>query len=332
MNRTLMISKHTSIIILLACVALVNISRAQSTPSMIEVDGYAAKVNHKVITRNDIRQAMAPQLPEIYERFQGAEREAMLLNLYQQTREKLIEDALISAEFSKRGAYVPDFYVESEIDRIVREQFNRDRSLLDEELIRNKKSYETFFNETRDRLGNSMLVGDVLRQQSHVSPEKIRRIYEENREDYLIPGKIKYSLITIYKGTTAEEQALKEEEIKHIKEQLELGASFSALAREFSEGNRAQEGGAYPWLQLKDVPDSFALAVNDLQAGEHSAIVEEDESFVILHVDARRAANYQSFEEVRDRIEKEYMQRERNKQYQSFIDTLKESHYVIRYD
>ena len=47
-------------------------------PSIIEVDGYAAKVNHQVITRNDVRQAMAPQLPEIYERFQGAEREAML--------------------------------------------------------------------------------------------------------------------------------------------------------------------------------------------------------------------------------------------------------------
>ena len=177
-----------------------------------------------------------------------------------------------------------------------------------------------------------MLVGDVLRQRSHVSPEKIRRIYEENRADYLIPGKIKYSLITIYKGATPEEQALKEQEIKQIKTQLDSGASFGAIAREFSEGNRAEEGGAYPWLQLKDLPESFALAIDSLQAGEHSSIIEEDERFVILHVDARRAANYQPFEEVRDHIEKGYMQRERNRQYQTFINTLKESHYVIRYD
>ena len=327
-----MTSKYISIIFLCACVAMLTVSRAQSNSSIIEIDGYVAKVNHQIITRNDVRQAMAPQLPEIYERFQGAERETMLLKLYHQTREKLIEDALITAEFFKRGAYIPDLYVESEIDRIVREKFKGDRSLLEEELIRNKKSYETFINETRNRLGNSMLVSDVLRQQSHVSPEKIRNIYEENREDYLIPGKIKYSLITIYKGATAEEQVLKEEEIKHIKEQLDSGASFSALAREFSEGNRAQEGGAYPWLQLKDVPELFVMAADNLQAGEHSAIVEEGERFVILHVDARRAASYQPFEQVRDRIEKEYMQRERNKQYQTFIDTLKESHYVIRYD
>jgi parvulin-like peptidyl-prolyl isomerase len=327
-----MILKNIYFVLLCACVVGPHVSQAQSTASIIEVDGYAAKVNHQVITRNDVRQAMMPQLPEIYEKFQGSERENMLLNLYQQVREQLIEEALISAEFLKRGAYVPDFYVESEIDRIIREQFNRDRSRFDEELIQNKKSYETFFDETRKRLGNSMLIGDIMRQQSHVSPEKIRRIYEENLDDYLIPGKIKYSLITIFKGATEEEQELKKQEIKNIKNQLDTGASFSALAQEFSEGNRAEEGGAYPWLQLKDLPKTFVPVIKTLQAGQYSSILEEDERFVIIHIDARRAASYQPFNEVRDSIEKVQIQRDRQSQYQQFIDKLKESHYVIRYD
>ena len=289
-------------------------------------------MNHQIITRNEVREAMAPQLPEIYQRFKGAAREEALRALYEKYREKLIEEALIAADFSERGAFIPDLYVEAEIESIIRNQFKEDRNRFEEELIKSKKSYDVFFEQTRKQLGNRMLVNEMVGQRAHVSPDKIRQIYEENRADYLIPEKIKYSLITIYKGTNEEEKALKEREVQHLLEELASGRSFNELARQFSRANRAEDGGAYPWLQLKDLPSAFTEVVASLEAGEYSPVIDEADRYVILHVDARRTASYQPFDEVRDAIEKEQLIQARERHYTSWIDRLKDKHYVIRYD
>ena len=305
---------------------------SQSANQAIPIDGYAAKVNNTIITRSDVRSAMASILPQLYRRYQGAALEQELEQAYLNAREKLIDQALIFATFEARGGQIPDYYVNGEIDRIIRDRFNGERARFEETLAAEQITYEDYLERTRRDISVSMLIREEVNQRARISPETIRITYESNRYDYLIPEKIRYSIILLYCGSTPEERALKKETAEHVLRKIEIGENFNDLAQEFSEGARADQGGAFPWLQLKDIDSSLHFHLNQLKTGQHSPIITNNDRLLILKVDARRNAAYQPFSEVREAIEENLITLERDRLYKDWIKRLKEEHYVRRYD
>ena len=321
-----------NLLILLSIPVLNYAETAQLTNQAIPIDGYAAKVNNTIITRSDVRSAMAPILPQLYRRYQGAELEQQLEQAYLNAQEKLIDQALIFATFEGRGGQIPDYYVKGEIDRIIRDRFNGERARFEETLAAEQITYEDYLERTRREISVSMLIREEVNQRARISPETIRITYESNRYDYLIPEKIRYSIILLHCGSTPEERALKNETAENVLRKIEIGENFNELAQEFSEGARADQGGAFPWLQLKDIDSSLHFHLNQLKTGQHSPIITNDDRLLILKVDARRNASYQPFSEVREAIKENLITLERDRLYKNWIKRLKEEHYVRRYD
>ena len=78
----------------------------------IDIDGYAAKVNDEIITRSDVREALAPQLPAIYQQFKGAQLEVELKKAFSNILDQLIERTLIMEAFKVRGGDIPAQYID----------------------------------------------------------------------------------------------------------------------------------------------------------------------------------------------------------------------------
>ena len=331
-----MITRYLRLTILIQVAAHTFYVHAQSlqpaTSQTIPIDGYAAKVNDTIITRSDVRSAMAPILPQLYRRYQGAQLEQQLENTYQKTREQLIEQALIYAAFEARGGEIPDHYVQSEINRTIRNRFQGDHAKFEETLASEKITYQEYLEKTRRNISTTMLMNEEINRRARINPETIRNAYEANRHEYLIPEKIKHSIILLHHGSTPQERELKQATANRILQRLQAGEDFNTLAQEYSEGARADQGGAFPWLQLKDIDDTLHSHLNRLNVGEHSPIIENDNRFLILKVDARRNAAYKPFSEVRDTIKKELTTAERDRLYTRWIERLKKEHYIQRYD
>ena len=172
---------------------------SQTANQSIPIDGYAAKVNETIITRSDVRSAMSPILSQLYRRYQGDELEQQLEQAYLNAREQLIDQALIVAAFEARGGQIPDYYVESEIDRIIRDRFNGERARFEETLAAEQITYDDYLEKTRRNISASMLIREEVNQRARISPETIRITYESNRYDYLIPEKIRHSIILLYR-------------------------------------------------------------------------------------------------------------------------------------
>ena len=109
-------------------------------PVSIEIDGYAAKVNARVITRGEVREAMAPLLPEIYRQFQGAQLEEELEKAFDKSRDEIIERVLIMEAFTARGGTIPDQYVNDEIKRVINDRFKGDKAMFEQQLAEQKKN------------------------------------------------------------------------------------------------------------------------------------------------------------------------------------------------
>ncbi|MBT8041985.1 MAG: hypothetical protein HKP10_08365 [Kiritimatiellales bacterium] len=301
-------------------------------PSSIEIDGYAARVNDRVLTRGEVREALAPMLPELYRAYQGPQLEEELEKAFNRTRDELVQRALIMEAFKARGGQIPDQYVNDEIKRLINERFKGDKALFEKVLTQQKKTRREFMDDIREKLAVGMMVNEEIASRARITPEQVREAYETNRKSYFIPEKVKYSVILLNKGETPEDQAVKVAEAQTILQRLKEGADFAETAKAFSEGSRASDGGSFPWMQPKDVRPELQEALGTLPAGQISDIIETETQLYILKVEARRQSAYKSFEEVRQDLENSLVAQERARLRERWIARLRENHYVVIYE
>ena len=307
-------------------------TNAPTGPMSIEIDGYAAQVNDRVITRGEVREALAPLLPELYRAYQGIELEAELEKAFANARRELIERALILEAFKTRGGQIPDQYVNDEIKRVISSRFKGDQALFEKVLSDQKKTREEYMEDIREQMAVGMLSREEVSSRARITPEQVREEYETHKANYHIPEKVKYSVIVLNKGTTPEDQAVKRAEAEQIRQRLLEDADFAETAIEVSEGSRATDGGAFPWMQPKDVRPELQDTLNALPAGEISGIVETEQELYIVKVEARRQAGYKTFEDVRLDIKNMLTAKERARLKQRWIERLKQNNYVVVYD
>lgn len=298
----------------------------------VEIDGYAAKVNDRVITHSEVREALSPILPELYRTYQGAELEAELEKAFVKTLDQLIERALIMEAFKERGGQIPDQYVNDEIKRVIAERFKGDKAMFEQVLAEQKKTREEYMDTIREQMAVGMLTNEEVHRRARVTPEQVRKEYEATKALYFIPEKVKYSVIVLNKGATPEDQTVKREEAESIRKQLLDGANFGETAKAISEGSRAADGGAFPWMQPKDVRDELRDTLQTLPAGELSEIIETDTEFYLVKMEARRQSGYKTFDEVRQTIKTALNAKERERLKARWISRLKENNYIVIYE
>jgi len=323
--------KRFSLLFMLATTAIA-FGQTNTAPTSIEIDGYAAKVNDRVITRGEVREMLAPMLPELYRAYQGAQLEAELEKAFLRARDEMVERALMMEAFKLRGGQIPDQYVNDEISRMINDRFKGDRALFEQVLAEQKKTRAEYMTMIRERMAVGMMMNQEVSRRARITPEQVRAAYEANQDRYLIPAKVKYSVIVLNKGTTEEERTVKCDEAEAIRERIAGGADFGATAQAVSEGSRAAEGGAFPWMQPKDVRPELRATLETLPAGELSEIIKTDSEFYLVKMDARRQAGHKTFEAVRQDIKAALTAQERDRLKDRWIERLKQTHYVVIYD
>jgi len=318
-------------VILCAATALAQTNSPPPTESRL-IDGYAAKVNDRVITRGEVYEAMAPMLPELDRLYQGDELKAALDKAFKQARDELIERALIMESFKVKGGQIPDQYVNDEIKRMINDRFKGDEAQFEQVLASQKKTRSEYQEIIREQMIVNMMINEEVSQRARITPEQIRNEYDLHKEDYFIPEKVKYSVIVLNKGETPEDQAVKAEEARTIRQKLIEGADFAETAKETSEGSRAAEGGSFPWMQPKDVREELQETLTTLPAGEISEVIDTGKQLYIVKVEGRRQAGYTPFEEVRDTIKNTLTAEERDRLRKRWIERLKKENYVRIYE
>ena len=307
-------------------------SNAAPQNMSIEIDGYAARVNDRVITRGEVREMLAPILPELYRAYQGDQLETELEKAFVNARDELVERALIVEAFSLRGGQIPDQYVNEEIKRVIKERFKGDEALFEQVLTEQKQTREDYMDTVREQMAVGMMTNEEVSRRARITPEQVRKEYEENKALYFIPEKVKYSVIVLNKGTTIEDQSVKLQEAVTILQRLSEGADFAEVAKEVSEGSRAAEGGAFPWMQPKDVRPELQETLLALPAGQIGELIETESELYIVKVEARQQSGYKSFEEVRHTIKSTLTTKERDRLKDRWIARLKEINYVVIYE
>ncbi|NKX73657.1 peptidylprolyl isomerase [Rhodobacteraceae bacterium R_SAG3] len=93
-----------------------------------------------------------------------------------------------------------------------------------------------------------------------------------------------------------------EEDAVSIKEQLDAGADFAALAKESSTGPSGPNGGELGWFENGRMVPEFEAAVAEMRPGEVSDPVQTQFGWHIIKLNDRRKLEAPDYEDVREEI------------------------------
>jgi len=165
-----------------------------------------------------------------------------------------------------------------------------------------------------------------------VTGEQIEEYYNENREAmFKIPSRIKVShILSIYPWI--EDQTIEENEqdkesvrdkIEFVAKQLENGAEFGDMAREYSDDTTTgADGGDLGFITEGQMVEEFETAAFSLEVGETSGIVETMFGYHIIKVFDKEEGTIQEFEEVKENISAYLINQKRTEKWEEFIMSL----------
>ena len=315
-------------LLLLLFVASTLFAQTNSDPVITAIDGYAARVNNRIITYGDIRESIAPVTQQLLQRYQGEELVQQLQELHIQGRETLIEEALIQEEAKSQDLALPPKVIDDEVESIIRERFEGDRALFNRALAERRMTLDEWREEITERLVMQVYYSQEVLRKVRIPDEAVRAEYDRIKEkELVIPFRVKYRFILINKGATEEEQAVKRKQAEDVFQKLRDGADFAALAEEVSEGDTSLS----PWRDPADVKEVLRPALQNTPAGEISDLIEADNLFYIVNVESRQEEGSVSLEDARGAIRQQLTEQERDRLHKKLVDRLTARHYIQRY-
>ncbi len=299
----------------------------------IVLDGYAATVGKSIVTVGEVKEEMQRGNREIFRAMQAGQAvsEQQIEAIYLRALENLVGEALIVEEFRRLEedgkVQLPDEAVDNSIQSIINERYTGNRSDLFRDLRKSGISFSDFRQQQRRSLKLMIMRNQKFSSGVDVSPGRLRRLYEERRDQYKIPGSVDLSLIMLDYEDSPDALDL----VDSIAEEIRAGADFAELAREHSVDRMASEGGYRGGMNPDHLRAEIREAISGMSVGDIAGPIRSGDHWYIVKLHELRAAGFRPLAEAKVELERELRERKMHEMMQAWIEQLKEVHYVNRY-
>jgi peptidyl-prolyl cis-trans isomerase SurA len=297
----------------------------ESLKTEVVIDTVVAAVDEKPITLKELQARLSPprkmSLKDI-----SSDHEA------QQTLDAIIAERVFEAEAASKRVSVAD----EEVDEYINEVAARNslsRQDFEAVLKREGKSLDWYKRQVRTEITKTKLASSITRGGVSVSEQEIDEYIKDNPSSRPEGAAIKLRMISISALDKSQEDLAAK--VKAVEDALAAGDSFGDVAKKFSEGAHASEGGLLGVLAEKDLSSNIFDAVLSIDEGEHSKAVTSDDSTQFFFVEERIEGSDDSDEETdnsearRDEARKAIQRRKTEEKVNSYFSTELEKNHSI---
>jgi len=288
------------------------------------VDRIVAVVNQEIITLSEVEKLTGPLQEEIQTEDRWEKRERVR-EVCRKVLERMIEEKLIDQEVKRAGVKVPSKEVESALEEIKR-QNNASQEDLEKALTKDGVTLEVFKKDIAKKLLRMKLISWAIKTESKVEEKELRDFYHKNidryrRNESYRPGHI---LFIIPKGATPEEIREVRKQCQKALEKIKGGEDFGEMALLYSQDATARDRGELGYFKKGELLPAFEKEALRLQVGEVSGIIRTEYGFHLIKLLDRKGGDAPPFEEIKEKVLADYLEREKEKAIQQFLSTLKE--------
>jgi len=244
--------------------------------------------------------------------------------------EQFITDKLIAAEVKRLGIIVGD----EQIDRFI-EMIKEKNQLTDAQftmvLHRDGMDMERYRKSIRAEIEKERLVSREVKAKVSVTPEDIKRYYQANKNKFRTKDRVRlrHILIQVPNNPTPEEEKAAVSKASEIRKLAIAGESFAQLARKYSQGAGASEGGEIGWVDRSSLISELADAAFNMSPGDISQPISTSLGVHILKVEDRDRGSVKPLSEVEGKIKAELNAKVSEEQFLKWLKSdLRKNHHV----
>ena len=183
--------------------------------------------------------------------------------------------------------------------------------------------------QLRERLSKGLIVQRFLRREVargiKVSEAEMQTFYRKNPEFFVRREQIRARHILIKVDPNTEYSSRGEAllRIQAIQAKLQAGASFGALALEYSEDADKERGGDLGIVERHQLTPAFAEAAFALQTGEISGIVETRFGYHLIQMVDRMPSSNMAYRNARTKIERTLRRNKEKTAADAYLEQLR---------
>ena len=305
-------------------VLILTLLLAATAASATVVSRIAAVVNDDIITTHQLDQALKQEM----ERMEAEPTPAQLGTLRKELLSRLIEEKLLQQRIEALGLTVSANEVE-----VALQDVQAQNQLSREDLIEAIRAQGLSFEEYRENLRNQILryklIGTEVRRKVDVSEGEIRDYYRAHLADYRMPPQIALSALLFpvpERAGLAERDAIRQAAHEALT-RLRQGADMEEVADNFSteHGTVFRDLGQ---VVRSELDPEFAAAVEGIEAGGFSTLIEKPTALVLLRVDASDQGGLRQFYAVKEEIRQRLIEQKTDVRSEQWIRGLKQQAFI----
>ncbi len=299
---------------------------APITPNGTVVEDVIVHVNDQIISRSDVERAVQQLAQEDQQAnvstTEAGDRQKNLLR-------DMIDQQLLLSRAKELGLNV-DAEVIRRLDDI-RKQNHLDTM---EDLEKAARSQGVSFEDFKAQIRNSILTQQVVRDEVgrklQMTQGQEQAYYEAHKQEFAQPEQIKLSEILISTAADASDAAVAQAQAKadEVAAKLKDGAKFEDLAKTYSSGQTAAQGGDLGMYKRGALAKVLEDQTFDLKAGQSTAPIRTRQGFVILKVTDHTAAGVPPLKDVEQQVQEAMYTAQMQPALRAYLTKLREEAYI----
>ena len=316
------------------------------SPADTVVEEIIARVNNEIITRTEYVRSR-DQLKQELQQQDSATADRAFAEKQRDVLRDLIDQQLLLQKGKDLGI-TGDTELIKKLDEMRKQMNLGSMEELEKAAEAQGASYEDFKQNLRNQIVTQRVIGQEVGSKMAMNKDDVRKFYDQHRAEMEQPEEVRLAEIIIAPKTPAKpavgadgkpelpseaetEAALAAAQAKaqDLLDQVRKGAKFADLAKKYSDGPSAKDGGdlGSPFKRgtlSKELEDKvFAL-----KAGEVTDVVRTKQGFVFLQVTEHQAAGIPTLKQVEPRIQDALYMQKLQPALRAFLTTLREEAFI----
>ena len=297
------------------------------------VEEIVARVNNEIITTSELEKARSAAVEEAQQECSGRctpeQLQVALEDRQKFALRDLIDQSLLAQRGKDMGVNVEGDVVK-QLDQVRIQNKLESMEKLESAVTKEGLNWDDFKNNIR----NKLLTQEVIRREvgSHITigRDDAMKYYEAHKKDFVKPEQVALRAIEISTtGKTDSELPDLKKKADDMLRRIKDGEDFATLAKRFSDGSTAQQGGYLGVYKRGELSKQLEDQVFAMKKNQLTDVIETKQGYLILQVLERYEEGEQPFEKVENEIMDHLYSERMEPALREYLKTLREQSYVV---
>ncbi len=314
------------------------------SPADSVVEEIIARVNNEIITRTEYVRSR-DQLKQEAQQQDPANADRAFAEKQRDVLRDLIDQQLLLQKAKDLGI-TGDTELIKRLDEMRKQMNLGSMEELEKAAEAQGASYEDFKQNLRNQIVTQHVIGEEVGKHLAMNKDDVKKFYDLHRAEMERPEQVRLSEILIApkppvkpaapdakpeppsEAETEAALATAQAKAQDLLDQFHKGAKFEDLAKKYSDGPSAKDGGDLSYFKRGTLSKELEDKVFALKAGEVTDVVRTKQGYVILQVSEHQMAGIPPLKEVEPRIQDELYMQKLQPALRVYLTTLREEAFI----